>query len=389
MSDALITPAVLRWALERSHQSPDILAKSANIKTEQLESWELGQTRPTFKQAFNLARKLHVPFGYFFLSAPPDEKRPIPDLRTVSDGESKTLSADFYDLLNDVMRKQQWYRDYVKEEGAEELPFIGRFGKDGDAEKIAKDIRDTLEINEALRRKSVNWEDFLRNLIERADASRILVFRSGVVGNNTRRKLSVNEFRGFVISDNMAPLIFLNGRDAKAAQIFTLAHELVHLWIGESGISNLDIGKISLNQNQQIELVCNKVAADVLVPREEFLEDWKKGQAVSDNVNRLVLKYRVSSIVMLRRALDLQKISKDQFFELYNAEIKKYADVEKRQQKEGGDFFATLGSRNSKQLTKTIVSAALEGRLLYRDAARMLGVKVKTIQGIAAAFGMT
>ncbi len=388
MSEALITPSVLRWARERSHLTADVLAKKAHVKPEQLGFWEIGEARPTFRQAQNLAQKLHIPFGYLFLSSPPEEKVPLPDLRTVRDEESKTLSVDFHDLLNDVLRKQQWYRDYIKEETTEKLPYIGRFSKNSSVDEVADDICSTLEIDEKLRRSSLNWEDFLRNFIARAEAAKILVLRSGVVGNNGHRKLSVNEFRGFVISDDIAPLIFLNGRDAKAAQIFTLAHELAHLWIGESGISNLDIGKTALNQNQQVELFCNRVAAELLVPRAVFTDDWKTGQSVDDNVSRLVHRYRVSSIVILRRAFDLERINREQFFEYYEVETNKHAAREDRRQSGGGDFYATLGSRNSKRLIGTVVSAALEGRLLYREAARMLGVKVKTIQGIATEIGL-
>jgi len=388
MSEALITPTVLRWARERSHLTADLLAEKAHIKPEQLCAWELGEARPTFRQARNLAQKLHVPFGYLFLSSPPKEKVPLPDLRTVRDEESKTLSVDFHDLLNDVLRKQQWYRDYIKDEVSEKLPFIGSFSKNSSVDEVAFDICSTLEIDEKLRRASYNWEDFLKKFIARAEAARILVLRSGVVGNNGHRKLAVNEFRGFVISDDVAPLIFLNGRDAKAAQIFTLAHELAHLWIGESGISNMDIGKAALNQNQQVELFCNRVAAEILVPRAVFTDNWKTGQSVDDNVSRLVQQFRVSSIVILRRAFDLKRINREEFFEYYEAEIKKYAVREDRRPSGGGDFYATLGSRNSKRLISTIVSAALEGRLLYREAARMLGVKVKTIQGIATEIGM-
>lgn len=384
MTEALIKPELLRWARERSRLAPDSLARNVRVKPEQLESWEKGETYPTFRQVQNLARVLRVPLGYLFLSSPPEEKPALPDLRTVSNVEFNTFSVDFLDLLNDVLRKQQWYREYLRDEGAQPLGFVGRFNLTDTPEQVAEDIRYTLDVSKTLRQEAINWEDFLRKLIRNAETKNILVLRSGVVGNNPHRKLSVDEFRGFAISDDLAPLIFLNGRDAKAAQIFTLAHELAHLWLGESGISNPDIGRPSRDTNKQIEPFCNHVAAELLVPQDQFLIDWHGGISLEENLRKLVHHYRVSSLVILRRAYDLDMISRDDYVEKYKREMENQKTREGRQSEEsGGDFYATLFARNSTRLTNAIVSAAFEGRLLYRDAARFLGVKVKTLESIA------
>ena len=125
---------------------------------------------------------------------------------------------------------------------------------------------------EQIRRTSHTWDEFLRELTRSAEATGILVMRSGIVGGNTRRKLSVNEFRGFVISDDLAPLVFINGRDSKAAQIFTLVHELVHVWIDRSGISNPDPKDVPAELRNTVETFCNSVAAEVLVPHADFLK---------------------------------------------------------------------------------------------------------------------
>ena len=385
MTEALITPELLRWAVERSRLSIDTIAKKAHIKPEQLILWEEGNAWPKFNQARNLAKALHVPFGYLFLSSPPEEKPALPDLRTVRD-DYPSFSPDFLELLSAVLIKQQWYKEYLQEELTEPLGCIGRFNLNAKVEHVAEDIAKTLAIDKKFRQQATSWDDFLRKAIHQAEDIGILVLRSGIVGNQTRRKLSVQEFRGFAICDDLAPLIFLNGCDAKAAQIFTLAHELAHLWIGESGISNSDIGKPTPNHKQQIESFCNSVAAELLVPKTQFLNDWQQNIPIQENLNTLVRRYRVSSVVILRRAYDLKKITTDNFFTYYKHEISKHKP--KAKSKSGGNFYATLMARNSLPLTHTVVSAAFEGRLLYRDAARFLDVKVKTLDNIAYKLGI-
>lgn len=388
MSEALITPRVLTWARERAQFSHDILAQKIHSKPEKIFSWEAGDSYPTFRQAQLLARALHISFGYLFLSSPPQIELPIPDLRTIGSDQPTELSPDFFAVVNDILRKQHWYKEYLQEEGEAPLPFLGRFNKQSDALKISQDITKTLGIDDSFRRSSTNWEDFLRELMRKSESVGILVFRSGVVGNNNQRKLSVEEFRGFAIADAFAPVVFLNGNDAKAAQIFTLIHELAHLWIGESGISNSDLGRAT-NHDAQVERLCNQVAAEVLVPHEIFAHEWLSGVQIIDNINTLVRRFRVSSLVILRRALDLNIITPDEFFPAYREELEQQKQRETRRPGESsGDFFATIGIRSSKRLLGTLVSATLEGRVLHRDAARLLGVKVKTLEGIASNLGL-
>ncbi|MBA7665138.1 hypothetical protein ES703_73205 [subsurface metagenome] len=321
MTEALITPNILTWAKNRSLIPDDTLAQKAQVKYDDLALWEKGEKRPSFRQARKLAKTLRIPFGYLFISKPPQEIVPIPDFRTVADREPEPLSVDFVDLINDILRKHQWYIDNLREEGASPLDFVGSISTSRNPNEIAENICNTIGINDALRKDAVNWEDFLRQCIRRTEEQGILVLRSGVVGNNSRRKLSVYEFRGLTICDSLAPLIFINGRDAKAAQIFTLAHELAHVWTGESGISNPDLGSPNLNKGLEIEVFCNAVAAEILVPRKHFLDTWNSNIAIADNLFTAVRYYRVSSIVILRRAFELNRITETEFYEQYQREI--------------------------------------------------------------------
>jgi len=388
MINAFINPKLLHWAIERSGVSPESLTKRMNIKPEKMALWKQGDDKPTFPQAQKLARVLHIPFGYLFLSLPPTEKLLLPDLRTLKDDIFKSPTPDFLDLLNDVLSKLDWYREYLQEQNCIPLKFVGRFSAASNAEEVAKDIVSVLGLDRSLREKVRTWEEFLRTMISIAQEKGILVMRSGIVGNDTHRQLDVNEFRGFAISDEMAPLIFINGSDAKAAQIFTLAHELAHIWIGASGISNLDISQPSTRQTRKVELFCNQVAAEMLVPKNSFLKAWRNEISIDDNLHNLARYYRVSSLVVLRRAVDLGRIDKEQYYDLYHDELERFKGYRRVGGKTGGDFYASLFLRNSGALTSALVSSVREGKILYREASRMLGVKVKTLQEISTRLGM-
>ena len=385
MSEALVTPELLRWARERSHLNPHRAANKIKVSPERLMSWEKGEARPSFAKARELAQKFNVPFGYLFLSSPPKEEPVIPDLRTVSHTEYQPLSTVFLDLLNDIIIKQQWYRDYIRDEGKNPVKFMGRFSIQDNAEVVAEDIRKRLNLTEEHRKKAKNWSEFFVSLIHNVESLDIIVLRSGIVGSNTHRKLSVQEFRGFAISDDYAPLIFINGRDSVAAKIFTLAHEIAHIWIGESGISNVYPDDITFENNKRVETFCNNVAAEMLVPQKQFMDYWQAGNSIDNNIGVLAHHFRVSTIVVLHRAYDLHRIDQQEFQTYYHIETEKQKPPT---QGRGGDFYPTLYARNGKQLTQSIISATLEGRLLYRDAARMLGVKVKTLDGIARELGL-
>jgi Zn-dependent peptidase ImmA (M78 family)/transcriptional regulator with XRE-family HTH domain len=387
---AYITPSVLKWARQRCSLSVEQAAAKVPTRPEQLASWEHGgsESKPTLRQAQKLAHILHVPFGYLFLSSPPGQTVLLPDLRTVADDQRNSFSPDFLELLNDVLLKQQWIREFREVETYQRLQFVGKFSARDNANTIANDISVFLGVNDDFREEAANWENFLVRLIGNVETLGVLVLRSGIVKNDTHRKLSVDEFRGFVIKDELAPLVFINGNDSRAAQIFTLIHELAHIWIGQSGISNFDLGNRQLSANQNIERLCNRVAAEVLVPQSSFQREWQSATRISENLARLTRIYRVSSLVILRRALDLEKLTWQKYLVHYQEEKEKYQQREARVESSGGNFYATLGSRNSKQLIKAVLSQALEGRLLYRDAARLLSVKVEKLGRVASEFGV-
>jgi Zn-dependent peptidase ImmA (M78 family)/DNA-binding XRE family transcriptional regulator len=386
MNEALITPEIARWARRRSGFSPESLAATLRVTPEQLASWERGTSFPPFAKAQDLAKTLRIPFGYLFLSAPPADKVPIPDLRTIEDGRSTRPSPDFLDLLNEVLVKHDWYHEFAEERGEKPLEFVGSFSISDSVGDVSADMVRILHIDQSLRREARSWDDYLRLLVQNSEAAGLIVMRSGVVRGNTHRPLSLDEFRGFAITDGIAPLVFINARDAKAAQIFTFAHEAAHIWVGQSGISNPDPLRVPQADHKSVEAFCNRVAAEVLVPEREFLQSWRVSGSRSDyaRIQNLARHFRVSVPVILRRARDLQELSGAEYFDLVRIHKQIVEELERKKAAEeepssGGNFYNNLWARNSNKLTDAILTAARSRSLPELDAARMLGVKASTL----------
>lgn len=369
---ALINPRIVTWARHRAGLSEDALARKLQLKNvEKLAGWESGESRPTFKQAQNIAQATNIPFGYLFLPEPPQEVLPIPDLRTVANQHSDDVSVDMKDIIKQVMVKQEWYREYLTKLDAPRLPFIGKFNVQSSVFDIARDIRKTLGV--PLPQKGT-WDEYHRELIKGAEGARILVMRSGIVGNNTRRKLRVSEFRGFAISDAIAPVVFINSSDAPTARLFTLIHELAHLWIGSSGISDIS------DNHAKEEKLCNAVAGEFLVPQEEFHRIWNPQVGLLANLVEISSQLHVSKLAAAKRALDCQAINADTYWEYYRTELEAF----RRLKKSGsGDFNINAGAKNSKLFSSAVVAEALSGRMLLRDAGNLLGIKPSNIKTYA------
>jgi len=368
---------MLRWAREWSY--PTVEAAVEALREKKLRQWEQRTSYPTFKQAQTLASRLHIPFGYLFLQEPPVETIPIEDFRTVGQRDYGPPSREFIDVVNDAVIKQEWYREYLEAEGANPLNFIGVYPIETSVEMAADLIDDLFDVRD-LARTSPDRETFIRNLTRNIEAQGVIVMRSRFALMNNTRRLSVDEFRGFAITDEFAPLIFINAQDGMGAQIFTFIHELAHLIFGVSGVSNLDYRARTGGQENQIESVCDQVTAETLMPRMNFLNQWNDELSVQHNINAVTARYRASRLAAMRRARDLDKISDDQ----YRAYFGRYSNgAAQAPDSDGGSFYATFFVRNSRLFASSVVSAVSEGRLPYREAAGLLNIRVQTLGGVA------
>lgn len=369
MSEALhLAPPVLDWAAQQTGSSLRELAR--RISARAAANIERGELTAT--QAMKFSKETGVPFGYLFLPEPPAARKPLPiaDFRTLPD--KHPLTKDFYDVFDDIEFKQAWYREYLQREGAAPLPFVGRFrGRRVKAATVAEDIRAALGF-EFGDRATHKTDDLYSYLVSKAEAAGILVFKNGIVSNNTHRPLSVAEFRGFVVNDELAPVIFVNGADAPAAWPFTLVHELAHIWLGESGVSDSVPG----NSNGH-EALCNAIAAEVLVPQREFLKAWSAIDDFPTNkIAQLRQRFHVSRLVIARRALDSELVSRDVYDGIYKEARKASGGKDKEG---GGDFYLTLAVRNSKLFSRKVAALATSGTISFREAGQLLNTNPNNV----------
>ena len=370
---AYINPNMLSWARERSQLDIAVLAKKLNITEKKLDDWQAGIALPTFKQAQNFAAKTHIPFGYLYLQAPPEEALPLPDLRTLGGEQPHRPSAELMDIIQVVIQRQQWFLEYAKDQGFDETQHIRKFDTHTPVDVVVKDMR--LVLGVAAHPERGSWEDYFRLLVQRIEASGILVMRQGDLGHHTR-PLSVTEFRGFAIYDPVAPVIFINQADAPSARLFTLIHEAAHIWTGQSGISDA-----KPTTQRQEEVQCNAIAAEFLVPESEFNQQWRGLDDWHKNIPALELYFHVSQWVIARRAQSLGKITLQQYQRYIDDLKQKHRAREKT--KGGPSYYKAKKGQISERFSKAVVRETMSGRVLLREAGQLLGMKPHNISKFA------
>ena len=355
----------IEWAIQRAGvELGDLL-----VAFPKLMDWINEESDPTVKQLEKLTKRLHVPFGYMFADKLPEESLTFPFFRSGKEPSAK-VSLNVYHTIQILKDRQIWLTEHMEESGYEELPFVGKYNLDSNVIEIVNDIRNTLELQTNWASKHPTWERTLDFLTYKIEEIGVIVTFNGIVENNTKRTIDVDECRGFVLVNNMAPFLFVNSADTKAAQMFTLIHELAHIWLGESAGFDLDR---MIPADDPIELLCDKVAAEFLVPTELLIKVFKTEQRIR-TLSRI---FKVSPIVIGRRLLDNGLMAKEDFFLFYNDYIELF-NKRKESQGDGGNFYATAKKRISLRFASYINNAVKENKLLYRDAYKLTSLKGDT-----------
>lgn len=380
MSCVDVRPGMLRWACERARLDAEAVAR----RIPSFPAWERGERRPTLKQLQAFARTTHTPIGFLFLEEPPDERLPAPDFRTAAGRTPTGPSPELRDTLYLCQQRQHWYREWAQTTG--EAPAAGLAGSLRLADGVvaaASRIGQAVGFDVEERRQLPSWGEALRRFIRQVDDAGVLVMVSGVVGSNHRRKLDPGEFRGFALADDLAPLIFVNGADAKAAQMFTLAHELAHICLGQSAISDSDARQAP---GHEVERWCNRVAAELLVPRAALRREHRAGAEADGELERLARHFKVSRMVVLRRLRDAGALDADGYRAAWDKELERPREPAA---KGGGDFYRTQGVRVGRRFARAAIASALEGRSSFSEAMRLLGCrKMATFRKLGKELGV-
>ncbi|KUM15493.1 hypothetical protein ASV60_00120 [Pasteurella multocida] len=360
-----ISPAMISWIAERENTEPQGLAEL--LAPKKVEQFLAGVVNKSIAE--RLAKLADIPFGYLFLSQPPVIDNPkIPDLRQTVGAEP--LSNDFIDVLKDIERKVGWYKEFLLENG-DDTPreFVNKFPYSTALNHVdvAQDIAGTINFSITHDLPQLSRENYYRELSARFEQIGILIFKNGVVGNNNQRKLSVEEFRGFALIDNLVPAIFINNADHPSAQLFTLLHEVAHIWIGQNGVS-------SWNQDRAVEAFCNKVAAEFLIPEALFLAKW--AECNENHADYVASTFKVSQLAAVVKAVQLGLLPQGAI-----EQARKQLKDRPQEASTGGCFYNMLPIRNSRRFTDAVVNQAMSMNLPLREAGKLLNVHADTVVG--------
>lgn len=373
---AYITPKVLKWGRESAKMSIEIAATKVHVTPEKLSEWEDGISQPTIKQAETLAKAYRRPFALFFLPEVPRDFQPLQDFRRKA---AKPLGTASIFIIREIQQKQAWISDVYQENKEEPLAFVGKFSNKDNPQVVANDILRTLNINPA----SYSTDNPIKEWIDKAESKGIFISRTSFI--HSRMLLDSDELQGFAIADEYAPFIFVNSDDWNAPQLFTIAHELAHIWIAASGISNeIEPDIQDKDKLDPIELFCNEVAANILMPL-EIMRNLDK--AVFDNsteVFKVSKKMGISTYAFLVRALNLKLISLEKYRNLKQAADIDFQAFLKREeqkkalqkQKEGGpNPYLMRLNKNSRLFTQIVLDAFRGGFVEATVASTLLNTQ--------------
>lgn len=365
-----IAPELLQWVLI---QTSGMQLSEKNLA--HLQSWADGTKEPTFAQIEQVSKGTGIPLGYFFLKKPPQEDLSLVEYRTVDSLELNQPSRNLIDTLYNMEQIQFWLRDHAISEGCQPLKYVGALEKDLPVADFAREMRDILRLDENWHERVHSTDQAFRYLREKISDAGVTVMMNGIVGNNTKRTLSVNEFRAFALIDEYAPLIFINTKDSIGGRVFSLLHEFAHVCFGENSLFNRKESAIS-NVNAT-ETLCNAAAAEILVPQQVFCEKWENVH--EDNwkqmINTFAKYFCCSTTVIARKALDCGYIDQKQYAEIAREAKEAYQTKKKGS---GGNYYKTAASRIDHRFLKTLSDGVQSGRTSPTEAYRLTNTNRST-----------
>lgn len=376
-----IQPAIISWALSQTSEE-----KLGTKLVDNIKHWLDGTKSPTFNQIEDFSKKSHIPLGYFFLQTPPIEQISLLEYRTLDSIQLTNPSRNLIDTIHDMEAVQEWMVNYRKEWNYDTISIVGSLKGITDISVIADTIRKDLGLNIEWYKDCGNPSEAFNKVRGLLEECGIVVMMNGIVGKNTHRALDVNEFRAFAMVNEWAPLIFINGADSAGGRLFSLFHELVHLWIGENDLYNDT--KYSANGIKPIEVTCNAVAGALMVPKTVFLEKWNNNtnDDIHEKIKELARMFRCSSSVIARRALDNKKIDQNVYNMVIADAIEAYIQT-KQEKSSGGDYYRVARSKLDGVFVRALCESVNSGRTSFTEAYRLTNSTSKTFSEVASGLG--
>ncbi len=376
-----IQPEIINWALKQTQEE-----KLGSKMMNNITKWLNGTKKPTFNQIEEFSKKTNIPLGYFFLQSPPIEKLDLLEYRTVDSVQLANPSRNLIDTIHEMENIQDWMKAYRQDLGFDKLPFVGCMQGNKNINLIAQKIREDLELDLTWFEKNNDAREAFHYIRKQLEACGIVVIINGIVGKNTHRTLDVEEFRAFTMTDDWAPLIFINAVDSNNARLFSILHEVAHIWLGQNDLFN--DRQYRLTEISDTEIICNAVAGELLVPKHIFLNKWELYHVdIFQKIAELAKVFRCGEIVIARKALDCQKIAQTVYNKVMQTSIENYKQMQETKQAHGGNYYTTMGSRLDGPLIRALCESIHMGRTTYTEAYRLTNTSRKTFSEVAQRFG--
>lgn len=356
-----LKPGILSWAIEESQVDLSALLE----RYPKLGLWLSNEDTPSFSQLKQLSTYLKIPFGYMFLSSPPQEPKLVREFRTIGNARFSRISKDLKDTLTNMQAISTWMHEYRHFDlGTERLSFVGYYRNEERVRGLTAAFLDILGLKDGFSTAYRSPELLLRALKAHMENVGVLVFSNSMVGLNSHRLLNPEEFRAFCLIDEFAPIIFINGKDSKYGKVFSIVHEFLHVLRGETGATF----------DGRDETLCNIATINLLVPADllsrkitRLIKDVAAVTAIAKhfNVSALALAY-----VLHKQNLISQKLV-DEVMETTRLNI----DAKNGSMAQSGpDFHIVFDANNSIFFRKALANQLTSGNASYAEAARLMGV---------------
>lgn len=376
-----IRPEIINWALSQTQEE-----KLGDKLMNDITKWLEGKKIPTFNQIEDFSKKANIPLGYFFLQTPPAEQIDLLEYRTVDSVQLANPSRNLIDTIHEMENIQDWMKTYRQDLGFGELSVVGCVKGIKDVNFIVDRIRSDLELEDIWYEKTKDAREAFGYIRTQLEGCGVVVMMSGIVGKNTHRALDVEEFRAFAMVDDWAPLIFINAADSNGAKLFSILHEVAHIWLGRDDLFNDRQNRI-LDVND-IELICNAVAGELMVPQNIFLEKWNTcNMGVLEKITELAKYFRCGEVVIARKAIDCKKIEKNIYNRVVQTAIENYRLMKENRQTDGGNYYNTMGSRLDGCFVRALCESINIGRTTYTEAYRLTNTSRKTFSEVVQRLG--